>query len=133
MQQPLFPQGFVMAEAMKSSAAGNGGGLTSKEMDREIERLKNDMAQMSQHMSKLLSATGSQAARKARSQVNRARKSVDGVLSEASDMGTEAADAMREVRDTLAEAVEESVQNRPFTTLAMAIAAGFVIGAIWRR
>ena len=122
-----------MAEAMKSSAAGNGGGLTSKEMDREIERLKNDMAQMSQHMSKLLSATGNQAARKARFQVNRARKSVDGVLSEASDMGTEAADAMREVRDTLAEAVEESVQNRPFTTLAMAIAAGFVVGAIWRR
>lgn len=120
-----------MAEAMK--ATGNGGGLTSKEMDREIERLKNDMAQMSQHMSKLLSATGSQAARKARSQVNRARRSVDGVLSEASDMSSEAADAMREVRDTLAEAVEESVQNRPFTTLAMAIAAGFVVGAIWRR
>ena len=42
-------------------------------------------------------------------------------------------DAMREVRDTLADAVEESVQNRPFTTLAMALAAGFVIGAIWRR
>ena len=122
-----------MAEAMKGSATGNGGGLTSKEMDREIERLKSDMAQMSQHMSKLLSATGSQAARKARYQVNRARKSVDGVISEAGDLGTEAADAMREVRDTLAEAVEESVQNRPFTTLAMAIAAGFVIGAIWRR
>jgi ElaB/YqjD/DUF883 family membrane-anchored ribosome-binding protein len=122
-----------MAEAAKSSATGNGGGLTSKEMDREIERLKSDMAQMSQHMTKLLSATGSQAARKARHQVNRARKSVDGVISEATDMGTEAADAMREVRDTLAEAVEESVQNRPFTTLAMAIAAGFVIGAIWRR
>jgi ElaB/YqjD/DUF883 family membrane-anchored ribosome-binding protein len=122
-----------MAEAAKSSATGNGGGLTSKEMDREIERLKTDMAQMSQHMSKLLSATGSQAARKARYQVNRARKSVDGVLSDASDMTTEAADAMREVRDTLAEAVEESVQNRPFTTLAMALAAGFVVGAIWRR
>ena len=121
-----------MAEAQKS-AAGNGGGLTSKEMDREIERLKNDMAQISQHVTKLLSATGNQAARKARYQVNRARKSVDGVISEASDMGSEAVDAMREVRDTLADSVEESVQTRPFTTLAMALAAGFVIGAIWRR
>jgi ElaB/YqjD/DUF883 family membrane-anchored ribosome-binding protein len=125
-------QGPVMAEAARN-AAGNGGNLTSKEMDRELDRLKSDMAQISQHVSKLLNATGSHAARKARNQMNRARKSVDGVLSEATDMGTEAADAMREVRDTLADAVEESVQNRPFTTLAMAVAAGFVIGAIWRR
>ena len=122
-----------MAEVQKNMATGNGGNLTSKEMDREIERLKNDMSQISQHVSKLLSATGSQAARKARYQVNRAKQSVDGVLSEAGDIDGEAADAMREVRDTLADAVEESVQNRPFTTLAMAIAAGFVIGAIWRR
>jgi len=122
-----------MAEVQKNTATGNGGNLTSKEMDLEIERLKNDMSQISQHVSKLLSATGSQAARKARYQVNRAKQSVDGVLSEAGDIGNEAADAMREVRDTLADAVEESVQNRPFTTLAMAVAAGFVIGAIWRR
>lgn len=122
-----------MAEAMKSAASGNGGGLTSKEMDREIERLKNDMAQISQHVSRLLSATGNQAARKARHQVARARQSVDGMLDEAGEIGSEAADAVREVRDTLAEAVEDSVQNRPFTTLAMALAAGFVVGAIWRR
>lgn len=122
-----------MAEPQKSTVTGNGGNLTSKEMDREIERLKNDMAQISQHVSKLLSATGSQAARKARYQVNRAKQSVDGVISEAGDIGSEAVDAMREVRDTFADAVEESVQNRPFTTLAMALAAGFVIGAIWRR
>lgn len=122
-----------MAEAQRSTAAGNGGNLTSKEMDREIERLKTDMAQISQHVSKLLNATGSHAVRNARYQAARARKSVDGVLSDASEIGTEAADAMREVRDTLADAVEESVQNRPFTTLAMALGAGFVIGAIWRR
>jgi ElaB/YqjD/DUF883 family membrane-anchored ribosome-binding protein len=121
-----------MAE-MQKSTTGNGGKLTSPEMDREIERLKKDMAQVTDHVTRLMSATGNQAARKARYQVSRARKSVDGVLSEAGELGTEAADAMREVRDTLADAVEESVHNRPFTTLAMALAAGFVIGAVWRR
>jgi ElaB/YqjD/DUF883 family membrane-anchored ribosome-binding protein len=120
-----------MAEAQKGS--GNGGKVTSPEMDREIERLRNDMAQISQHVSKLLSATGNQAARKARYQVNRARQSVDGVLSEAGEIGGEAADAMREVRDTLADVVEDSLNNRPYTTLAMAVAAGFILGAIWRR
>ena len=122
-----------MADTQKNAASGNGGKVTSPEMDREIERLKKDMAQITDHVTRLMSATGNQAARKARYQVNRARKSVDGVLSEAGEIGTEAADAMREVRDTLADAIEESVHNRPFTTLAMALAAGFVIGAAWRR
>jgi ElaB/YqjD/DUF883 family membrane-anchored ribosome-binding protein len=122
-----------MAETQKNAASGNGGKISSPEMDREIERLKKDMAQITDHVTRLMSATGSQAARKARYQVSRARKSVDGVLSEAGEIGTEAADAMREVRDTLADAIEESVHNRPFTTLAMALAAGFVIGAAWRR
>lgn len=120
-----------MAEMQKS--AGNGGGLTSKEMDREIERLKKDVSQMSAHMSRLLAATGDQAARKTRYQFNRARETVDDALSDVGELGNEAADAIYEVRDTLADAVEESVHNRPFTTLAMALAAGFVIGAIWRR
>ena len=34
---------------------------------------------------------------------------------------------------SIGDAVEESVQNRPFTTLAMALAVGFVFGAVWRR
>ncbi|MEX2129075.1 MAG: hypothetical protein WD871_12660 [Xanthobacteraceae bacterium] len=122
-----------MADTQKNAASGNGGKLTSPEMDREIERLKKDMAQITDHVTRLMSATGNQAARKARHQVNRARQSVDGVLSEAGEIGSEAADTMREVRDTLADAIEESVHNRPFTTLAMALAAGFVIGAVWRR
>jgi ElaB/YqjD/DUF883 family membrane-anchored ribosome-binding protein len=40
---------------------------------------------------------------------------------------------MREARDSVAEAIEESVHTRPFTTLAMALAAGFILGAAWRR
>jgi ElaB/YqjD/DUF883 family membrane-anchored ribosome-binding protein len=121
-----------MAEAQKS-AAGNGGKLTSPEMDREIERLKKDMAQISDHVAKLLSATRNTASRRARYQVNRARQTVDSALSDAGELGADAADAMREMRDTLADTIEESVQNRPFTTLAIAVAAGFIIGAAWRR
>lgn len=122
-----------MAEAQKSSAAGNGGQLTSKEMDREIERLKGDLSTLSDHVTRLLSATGSHATRQARFQMRRARRSVDGALADAGEMGSEAADAVLEMRDSVAEAVEESVQNRPFTTLALALAVGFVAGAIWRR
>ena len=121
-----------MAEPQKS-AAGNGGKITSPEMDREIERLKKDMAQISDHVAKLLSATRSTASRRARYQVNRARQTVEGALSDANELGAEAADTVREMRDTLVDSIEDSVQNRPFTTLAIAVAAGFILGAAWRR
>jgi len=122
-----------MAETQKNAASGNGGKLTSPEMDREIERLKNDLAEISQHVSRLLSATGEHAARTTRNQASSARRRVDGAISDASELGSEAADAMHQVKDTLADAVEDSVHNRPFTTLAMALAAGFIMGAAWRR
>lgn len=121
-----------MAETQKS-APGNGGGLTSDEMDREIARLKSDLAQLSEHVTSLLNATGSHASRSARDQLGRARSKVDDALAGASDMGGEAAEAAREVRDTLTEAIEESVQTRPLATLAMVLALGFVVGAVWRR
>ena len=60
-----------MAEPQKSAASGNGGKITSPEMDREIERLKKDMAQISDHVSRLLSATRTTATRRARYQVDR--------------------------------------------------------------
>ena len=121
-----------MAEAQRD-AAGNGGNLTSKEMDQEIERLKSDMAKLGEHVSRLMNATGTHAARTARSQFERARSRVDDAIADAGELGSEAADGMREMRDTIGDAVEESVQNRPFTTLAMALAVGFVFGAVWRR
>jgi ElaB/YqjD/DUF883 family membrane-anchored ribosome-binding protein len=122
-----------MAEAQKSAASSNGGKITSPEMDREIERLKKDMAQISDHVSRLLAATRNTATRRARYQVSRAKETVGDAIDDASELGAEAVDAAREMRDSVTEAIEESVHNRPFTTLAMALAAGFILGAAWRR
>ncbi len=54
-------------------------------------------------------------------------------LKYAGQKGQEAMDNVREVRDTLAVAVDKSVTNRPYTTLALAVGLGFLFGAIWRR
>jgi ElaB/YqjD/DUF883 family membrane-anchored ribosome-binding protein len=40
---------------------------------------------------------------------------------------------VRVVGDTLAVAIDKSVTTRPCTTLALVAAAGFLLGAIWRR
>jgi ElaB/YqjD/DUF883 family membrane-anchored ribosome-binding protein len=55
-------------------------------------------------------------------------------LNYAGQKGQEAMDSVRKVGDTIATAVEKSVQARPYTTaLALALAAGFLVGTAWRR
>jgi ElaB/YqjD/DUF883 family membrane-anchored ribosome-binding protein len=66
-----------------------------------------------------------------------AKANVEDMISDAGDYagkkGREAMDNVRGVGDTLAVAVEKSVTTRPYTTLALAVAAGFLFGASWRR
>jgi ElaB/YqjD/DUF883 family membrane-anchored ribosome-binding protein len=66
-----------------------------------------------------------------------AKENVETMISDAGEYagkkGREAMDNMRGVGDTLAVAVEKSVTKRPYTTLALALAAGFLLGAAWRR
>ena len=54
-------------------------------------------------------------------------------LNYAGQKGHEALDNVRGVRDTIAIAIGKSVTTRPYTTLALAVAAGFLFGATWRR
>ena len=66
-----------------------------------------------------------------------AKANVGDVISDAGDYagkkGREVMDNMSGVGDTLAVAVGKSVTTRPYTTLALAVAAGFLVGAMWRR
>jgi ElaB/YqjD/DUF883 family membrane-anchored ribosome-binding protein len=66
-----------------------------------------------------------------------AKANVESMISDAGDYagkkGREAMDNVRGVGDTLAIAIEKSVTKRPYTTLALAVAAGFLFGATWRR
>ena len=54
-------------------------------------------------------------------------------MSDASARGQEAVNAVREVGDTMVDAIDESLTKRPYTTLALAVAIGFLFGATWRR
>jgi ElaB/YqjD/DUF883 family membrane-anchored ribosome-binding protein len=54
-------------------------------------------------------------------------------FSYAGKKGQEAMENVRGVGDTLAVAIVKSVTTRPYTTLGLAMAAGFLFGATWRR
>jgi ElaB/YqjD/DUF883 family membrane-anchored ribosome-binding protein len=109
-----------------STTTSSNGSQTKEALDREFESLKGDVSKLTQEVASLVAATGSAAYR-------RARKNLDGVISDASGKGQEAVDAVKDVTSTIGDAVEDAVYKRPVTTLAMASGIGFLIGAIWRR
>jgi ElaB/YqjD/DUF883 family membrane-anchored ribosome-binding protein len=46
--------------------------------------------------------------------------------------GQELGDSMQKVARNFTKAVDKSVAEQPMTTLGMAVAAGFLLGAIWK-
>jgi ElaB/YqjD/DUF883 family membrane-anchored ribosome-binding protein len=105
---------------------GKAATAASGDMQKDLQNLRDEFARLAQQVADIVSDRGTAA-------WQRARSGMDGVFSDAQDKGREAVDAMREVSDKFVDAVDESIKNRPYTTLAMAIGLGFLFGATWRR
>src|SRR5215813_2647639 len=105
---------------------GRAASAASGDLQTDLQMLRDDFGRLAQQVADIVANRGSAA-------WQRARSGVDGAMSDAQDKSREAVDAMREVSDKFVEAVDESIKNRPYTTLAMAIGLGFLFGATWRR
>jgi ElaB/YqjD/DUF883 family membrane-anchored ribosome-binding protein len=60
------------------------------------------------------------------------RTNVRSVVVDAQDKGRDAVKAVGEVGDNLANAIDKSLEKRPYTTLALAVGIGFILGAMWK-
>jgi ElaB/YqjD/DUF883 family membrane-anchored ribosome-binding protein len=98
----------------------------SGDIQADLQALRDDFARLAEQVSTILGNKGSAAWQQARS-------SVDDIMAGAQDTGREAVDAMREVSDHFVDAIDESIKTRPYTTLAIVAALGFLFGATWRR
>jgi ElaB/YqjD/DUF883 family membrane-anchored ribosome-binding protein len=105
---------------------GRAASAASDDLQKDLQMLREDFSRLAQQMADIVANRGTAA-------WQRARSGVDGVMSDAQDKSREAVDAMREVSDKFVEAVDESLKNRPYTTLAIAVGLGFLFGATWRR
>ena len=61
------------------------------------------------------------------------REAVEGVISDVREHGREAVEAAADVRDNMQGAIDQSLRDRPYTTLALAVGFGFLLGALWAR
>jgi ElaB/YqjD/DUF883 family membrane-anchored ribosome-binding protein len=102
----------------------------SREVQDDLRALREDLSTLAQEVTDLMSSTGNQALDDVKDRIRRIRSTLDDVMS---DAGTRGRDTLRGVGENLSSAVEESIKERPLTTLALAIGLGFVLGATWRK
>jgi ElaB/YqjD/DUF883 family membrane-anchored ribosome-binding protein len=98
----------------------------SAEMQDDLQKLREDFRRLADQIAETLSLRGNAA-------WQRAKSSVDDVLSDAHGKGRDAASAVREVSDQFVEALDQSIKTRPYTTLAIVGGIAFLFGMTWRR
>jgi ElaB/YqjD/DUF883 family membrane-anchored ribosome-binding protein len=98
----------------------------SSDIQDDLTALREDFGRLAEQIADIVANKGGKAWR-------RARGTAGDVMSDAQDKGREAVGAMRDVSDNFVEAIDDSIAKRPYTTLAIVAAAGFLFGATWRR
>jgi len=98
----------------------------SANIGADLAALRNDMARLGAQLAQVLTERGSVVWRKSKS-------NVEGAIAETRDKSIHAVGAMREAGDQLIDAFDNSFRKRPYTTLMIAGAIGFLMGATWRR
>jgi ElaB/YqjD/DUF883 family membrane-anchored ribosome-binding protein len=69
---------------------------------------------------------------KATDQARNVAQHVEEFANNAAQQGREAGDRIQEVAGNVKGAVDKSMMDQPMTTLAIAAAAGFLLGALWK-
>jgi ElaB/YqjD/DUF883 family membrane-anchored ribosome-binding protein len=103
---------------------------TLEDIQRDLQTLRTDMTRLAGQVSELLSNGGGEALAQIKERVGRMQEDLDDTFSEVRQRGRE---ALSDVSDRIGEALQESVQEHPVTTIAFALGLGFMFGAMWRR
>jgi ElaB/YqjD/DUF883 family membrane-anchored ribosome-binding protein len=103
---------------------------TVEDIQRDVKALRDDLAKLAGQVSELLSAGGSEAIAGIKERMHRVQDGLDETMS---DMGERGREALSDVSGHLSEALQESIEEHPLTTIALAVGLGFLFGTAWRR
>jgi ElaB/YqjD/DUF883 family membrane-anchored ribosome-binding protein len=120
---------------------GNGHSIPSKELVKEINALKTQLKRVSDAMAgdasdgmnRAIDAVETKSRETIDEAVEAAQRFLDDYTDSAKDTASRIARKSSEMRDTAADSLVETVQARPFGTLAAVIGIGFLAGYLCRR
>jgi ElaB/YqjD/DUF883 family membrane-anchored ribosome-binding protein len=118
----------AMADDRKTDAStassGSQRGTKAWAEDRaELDSLSRQVGELSERVQRFLSESGG-------ATLGRVGEAASEVMSGVGAKGREAVEGMQEVKDNLAGAIDASLKNRPYTTLAMAFGLGFLFARL---
>jgi len=122
-------------------ANGSTHALPSKELVKEINALKAQLKKLSAAMehdahdgvNRAVGAIETKSKEAIDGAIESAQDLIDSYTESAKDAASTIARKSAEMRDSAAESLVETVQNRPFGTLAAVIGIGFLAGYLCRR
>jgi ElaB/YqjD/DUF883 family membrane-anchored ribosome-binding protein len=122
-------------------ANGTTHALPSKELIKEINALKAQLKKVSSAMeadahdgvNRAVGAIETKSKEAIDGAIESAQDLIDSYTESAKDAASTIARKSAEMRDSAAESLVETVQNRPFGTLAAVIGIGFLAGYLCRR
>jgi ElaB/YqjD/DUF883 family membrane-anchored ribosome-binding protein len=106
--------------------AGKAASASAADIQDDLLALRDDVAKLTQQLAAIATTRGGAAWRKAKTNAGDA-------IAEAQDKGLEAVDAVRAMGETMIDALDESLEKRPYVILGLALGAGFLLGAARRR
>jgi ElaB/YqjD/DUF883 family membrane-anchored ribosome-binding protein len=122
------------------SGAQRSNGAQDADNDNAFARLEKEMANMrdaigglSDQISDAASDIGSVAQEQGKRGLKHARANLESMANDASDRLGVVADRAQSQAASLGDTLEDAIQERPLSTLALALGLGFLLGVIWRR
>ena len=102
-------------------------------LEKEMATMRDAIGGLSDQISDAASDIGAVAQEEARRGMKHARANMGSMVNDASDRLGVVANRAQSQASSLGDSLEDAVQERPLSTLALALGLGFLAGVIWRR
>ena len=102
-------------------------------LEKEMASMRDAIGGLSDQISDAASDIGAVAKDQARRGMKHARANMGSMVNDASDRLGVVANRAQSQASSLGDSLEDAIQERPLSTLALALGLGFLAGVIWRR
>lgn len=107
------------------------GSKRSSGLQDDLQNLRDDVSNLANQLTGMFGDTGDQISTEMKARIQKISDNIDDAISQASSKGR---DIVRQTGlDGVGETIETQVREHPFTTLAIALGVGAIVGSQLRR
>ena len=128
-----FPSDAERSNGAQGTGQDTGNDNAFARLEKEMADMRDAIGGLSDQISDTASDIGAVAQEQARRGLKHARANMGSMVNDASDRLGVVANRAQSKAASLGDTLEDAIQERPLSTLALALGLGFLAGVIWRR